>query len=99
MQQNVGHRTKKSMITFFLKPSPHLPAFIEDEQIFNEAHWNAVTKIIETNTGEPLWAALSKRPPTSCYTPGKTRPGGYNKNRKYLPAKFIPGKMDKRAGK
>ena len=99
MQQNVGHQTKKSMITFFLKPSPHLPAFIEDEQIFNEAHWNAATKIIETNTGEPLWAALSKRPPTVVPTAGKTRPGGYSRTGKYLPAKWIPAKSDKRAGK
>ena len=99
MQQSVNHQTKKSMLTFFLKPSPHLPAFIEDEQLFDEAHWNAATKIMETNTGEPLWAALSKRPPTTCSTPGKTRPAGYSRTGKYLPSKYIPSKTDKRAGK
>ena len=99
MQQNVGHQTKKSMLTFFLKPCPHLPAFIEDEQIFDEAHWNAATKIIETNTGEPLWAGLSKRPPTPVTTYGRTRPAGYSRTGKYLPAKWIPTKTDKRAGK
>ncbi len=46
-----------------------------------------------------LFAALSRTPPTSTMTPGKTRPGGYNSNGKYLPSKYIPAKMDKRAGK
>jgi hypothetical protein len=48
---------------------------------------------------EELQAALFRQPPTQCSTPGKMRPGGFNRNGKYLPAKYIPSKMDKRAGK
>jgi hypothetical protein len=47
----------------------------------------------------PLSAALYKRPPTTCSTPGKMRPGGYTKTGKYKPAKYIPSKLDKRVGK
>ena len=46
-----------------------------------------------------LQAALFRQPPTSCSTPGKMRPGGFNRNGKWLPAKYIPSKTDKRAGK
>jgi len=47
----------------------------------------------------PLSAALSKRPPTTCYTKGYTRKAGYTRTGKYKPAKWIPAKTDKRAGR
>ena len=66
---------------------------IEENMKFNkDLGYNEIKKI-------PVFAALSKRPPTNVYTGGRTRPGGYNRNGKYLPAKYIPGKNDKRAGK
>lgn len=87
------------MVAFFLRPSPYATAFIEDEAMSSAAIWDDNSNIMVLPEGEPLWAALSRKPPTTCYTPGKTRPGGYNKAGKYLPSKYIPGKSDKRAGK
>ncbi len=89
----------RPLITFFMKASPHHDRFLEDEAVFASAIWSPVTGVLETDKGEPLWAALYKSPPTSCTTPGKTRPGGYNKSGKYILPKFIPAKTDKRAGK
>jgi hypothetical protein len=75
------------LITAFLQP---YPAHLYPDAISEEV--NQATSLDE------LQAALHRSPPTSCSTPGKTRAGGFNKNGKYLPAKFIPGKIDKRAG-
>jgi hypothetical protein len=81
-------RARRPLITFFLSAYP--ADLYSDEDLFDPGAADSPT---------PLEAALSRTPPTSCSTPGKMRPGGYNKNGKYLPSKYIPGKTDKRAGK
>lgn len=87
------------MMAFFLRPTPFANDFIDDEKQNSSATWNEELGMMVLEGGEPLWAALSKRPPTTCTTPGKTRPAGYNKAGKYLPSKYISSKLDKRAGK
>ena len=54
---------------------------------------------VKVNKKIPVFAALGKKPPTNVWTGGRIRPGGYNRNGKYLPPKSIPGKNDKRQGK
>jgi len=82
---NVG---EKPYLTAFLQPYPiHLYPTVESEE-------NLSYKSLEE-----LQAALSRMPPTLCITPGKLRPGGFNRNGKLLPTKAIPSKSDKRAGK
>jgi hypothetical protein len=99
MEQSTALNEKIPMVAFFLRPSPFAAAFIEDEAASSTATWDEQACLMVLEGGEPLWAALSKRPPTTCGTPGKTRPAGYNKAGKYVPAKWIPAKTDKRAGK
>lgn len=91
--------TSVPMICLFLKPSPFIDSFVADEDISVDADWSESLSIKITHSGLPLWAALYKTPPTTCHTPGKTRPAGYTKAGKWLPSKYIPGKTDKRAGK
>ena len=90
---------KLPMMAFFLRPTPFANDFIDDEKEHSSATWSDELGMMVLEGGVPLWAALSKRPPTTCHTPGKTRPGGWSKTGKYLPTKYIPAKTDKRAGK
>lgn len=99
MQRNECQNMKVPMVVLFLKPSPYSAEFIEDDALLSKATWDDRSSLMVLEEGLPLWAALSKRPPTTCNTPGKTRPAGYNKAGKYLPSKYIPAKTDKRAGK
>lgn len=79
----------RPLITFFLSP---YPAHLYEEDLDEVDSHDIVTL-------EDLQAALYKKPPTACTTPGKTRPAGYSRTGKYLPSKYIPSKIDKRAGK
>ena len=90
---------KLPLVTQFFENSNYLQEFIEDDEMEEKCVICPETGALITHEGVPLWAALFKRPPTSANTPGRQRPGGFNKNGKYLPSKWIPSKMDKRAGK
>ena len=66
---------------------------IEENMKFNrDLGYNEIKKI-------PVFAALSKKPPTNVWTGMRIRPGGYNRNGKWLPSKTIRAKNDKRQGK
>ena len=103
MNSENHHSSAKSLglppILFFLQPSPHWELFIEEDAFEAKCTYDEDLQMNFTENGLPLWAALSKTPPTSIHTLGKTRPGGYSRSGKLLPSKFIPGKTDKRAGK
>jgi hypothetical protein len=86
-------------ISFFFKPNPFHLEYVEEDDIRSRALYDVHNKTLVDESGVPLWATLSKKFPTSVYTLGKTRPAGYSRTGKYLPSKYIPGKMDKRSGK
>lgn len=82
----------------FFSSSIDIEFFLQDELLDNKMSFDE--KLGYNTLGKlPAFAALYKKPPTTCYTPGKTRPGGYTRSGKYKPAKYIPGKQDRRAGK
>jgi len=90
-----GSNEKKPLMAFFLQPFPSSIYQKDDDMVFNP-----VLKINETNQCVPLFAmARSAKPPTSCNTPGHTIKSGYTPSGKYKPSKYVPGKMDKRAGR
>lgn len=91
--------TKVPAIALFLKPSPFVDAFIEDEISAEKLQWSEEMNLMVDQDGNPAWEAVTKRPPTTCTTPGKTRPAGYSRTGKWLPSKWIPSKTDKRVGK
>jgi len=92
----IGSNEKKPLMAFFLQPFPSsIYNKKDDDMVFNP-----ILKINETNQGVPLFTmARSAHPPTSCSTPGHTIKSGYTPSGKYRPSKYVPGKMDKRAGK
>ena len=62
--------------------------------------FNPILKINENAQGIPMFTfARSSKPPTSCSTPGHTVKSGYTPSGKWKPSKYVPSKMDKRAGK
>ena len=92
---NIEIYEKKPLISFFLQPFPSW-IYQKDENMV----YNTMLKINETNQGVPLFTmARSAKPPTSCNTPGHTIKSGYTSTGKYKPSKYMPSKMDKRAGK
>jgi hypothetical protein len=91
----IGSNEKKPLMAFFLQPFPSSIYKKDDDMVFNP-----ILKINETNQGVPLFTmARTSTPPTSCSTPGHTVKAGYSSTGKYKPAKYMPSKMDKRAGK
>jgi hypothetical protein len=79
---------QKSYLFAFLQPYPvHLYSEDEAEEYYQYKSLNE------------LQAGLFRRPPTSCSTAGKMRPGGFNRSGKLVPSKWIPQKTDKRSGK
>jgi hypothetical protein len=91
----VGSNEKKPLMAFFLQPFPSSIYQKDDDMVFNP-----VLKINETPQGVPLFTmARSSHPPTSCTTPGHTVKSGFTPSGKYKPSKYMPSKMDKRAGK
>ena len=82
-----------------LSPMPNVSDFKEMEIFFENSHFDGNVLMNINAMGMPLYAALSKTPPTTCTTPGKTLPAGYTKTGKYKPSRWTPSKTDKRAGK
>ena len=95
MTEVVKLHENRPLVTFFLQKFP-ADLYPDDVDQFN---YDAAKLMNLTVDGLPLYCALSKTPPTNIFTAGHTRAGGYSRTGKYLPTKFIPGKMDKRAGK
>jgi len=86
---------KKPLMAFFLQPFPSSIYQKDDDMVFNP-----VLKINETPKGVPLFTmARMSLPPTSCNTPGHMVKAGYTSSGKWRPARAVPRKSDKRAGK
>jgi len=73
--------------------------YMSDDELFENATFSVDRKINIGSNGIPLHCGLFKTPPTSCSTPGKMLPGGFTKDGKWKSARYVQGKMDKRAGK
>ncbi|CAN5443822.1 hypothetical protein BH09SUM1_BH09SUM1_20140 [soil metagenome] len=85
------------LMTHFLQPYPASPCQeqAEAEGIYSEKHL-----LNMTSEGVPLFlGGRSSSPPTSTMTPGHTIKAGYTSTGKWKPSKWMPSKMDKRAGK
>jgi hypothetical protein len=93
---NFVSQENKPLMAFFLQPFPASIYTADEESVFNP-----ILNMNETLQGIPLFiaAARTSKPPTSCSTPGHTIKSGYTPSGKWKPAKFVPGKTDKRAGK
>ena len=99
MKNTVSDDKKMPALFYFMTPCPLVKEFIKDEQLFSLAEFSNERMLNINSAGMPLYCALSKTPPTSCYTPGKYVPGGYTPSGKYKQGHNTQGKMDKRAGK
>lgn len=77
------------------------PVLIEDEtaEFDQGASFDPDLNLWIDSNGTPLWRARYRRPPTRCYTKGRTIPAGYTASGKYKSSKYRPGKTDKRSGK
>jgi hypothetical protein len=78
---------------------PNIEQYKVYEQVFTDSTYDKNISMNITKEGIPLYAALSKSPPTTCTTPGKMIPSGYTKTGKYKASRWTTSKTDKRAGK
>ena len=85
---------KAPILLNFITEIPFDLSGIQDEGAF----YDPARQLCTDESGEVVWS-LGRKPYTNCYTAGRVRPAGYNKNNKYVPRKFIPGKSDRRSGK
>lgn len=67
---------------------------MDEEMIFDSDR-----EIWMDKAGAPLYAARATRPYTNVTTTAHTIKGGYTPSGNYKPAKVVPSKTDKRAGK
>ena len=82
----------------FFSSSIDIEVFLQDELLDNKMSFDE--KLGYNTLGKmPAFAALYKKPPTNCVTPGRMRPGGYTRSGKIRPPKYIHPKTDRRAGK
>ena len=90
--------TDKPFLNRFRQPASSDDGGDGDEP---ELYYSLDKKLSVTLEGEIAWSALSRRYPTSVYTKGRRRKGGWTRGKKprYRPSKWISGKTDRRAGK
>ena len=77
----------------------YLDECIEAEEDELNSNYNKDLQVMVGRDNLPLWMTRTKKIPTSTHTPGKTLPSGYTRSGKWKPSKYVPSKMDKRAGK
>lgn len=88
--------TQQPLIVNFLQPYPFTQVHDIDP---DGAHYDQARQLNVDPDGRPLYCNRSKLPPTLVTTPGRTLPSGYTPSGKWKPAKYMPSKMDRRAGK
>ena len=76
----------------------HLQPLMANPFALDDFLYDAARRINISPEGE-IACARASRPYTSALTPGHTIPSGYTPSGKWRPSKYVPGKMDKRAGK
>lgn len=87
---------RRPLIAYFLQPYP----FTSDDHIEPVgARYDPVRQLNVDADGAPLYCSPTKRFPTACSTPGHSVPSGYTRTGKWKPAKYVPAKSDRRAGR
>lgn len=88
------------LVLNFMKESPFWRQFAAEIDGEQHVRYDEELQLNVCADGTPVaLPILFGRTPTSAYTPGRTRPGYRNKNGKWLPSKWIPGRTDRRAGR
>lgn len=64
-----------------------------------QLHFDEKEQVNLFEDGSLSWFGVSKKIYTNTGTPGHTIPAHYTKSNKYVLAKHVPGKTDRRAGK
>lgn len=72
--------------------------YMLDDELFENATFSVDQKINIHVSGIPLYCTRTKSPPTSAISPGHMIQGGYTPSGKYKTARYVPPKLDKRAG-
>ena len=98
--KNLSGKNKKKFPGFlnFFSDSIDMNYFIEEENLENKMIYNPEKGYNEIDN-LPAFATLRKKYPTLTTTNGRIRPAGYNNKGKWVPAKVIRTKQDRRAGK
>lgn len=90
---------KLPRILAYTQNCPHIDQFALEYAELDQASYDKDRKLSICADGTPLYASRTPKMPTNCGTPGHTLPSGYTPSGKYKPAKYVPYKSDKRAGK
>lgn len=88
--------THQPLIVKFLQPYPYAQACDVES---DGAHYDQARQLNVDADGRPLYCNRTRLPPTLVTTPGRVLPSGYTRTGKWKPAKSMPAKMDRRAGK
>ena len=91
-----GTSELRPLISYFLATYPYGP---DDHDFPAGTEFCEIRQLSVLPDGAPVYASRSKSPPTSTMTPGHTLPAGYTRAGNWKPAKYMPAKMDKRAGR
>lgn len=94
-----SHPRRMPKVLLFVQPCTLIEGFVQSEQFDQQASYDVERQISFLPDGVPLYCARYPTPPTTTLTPGHTIPAGYTSTGKYKPAKYVPSKYDKRAGK
>ncbi len=89
-------KTHQPLIVNFLQPYPYDQAC---DEATDGAHYDQARQLNVDADGQPLYCNRLRLPPTLVTTPGRVLPSGYTRSGKWKPAKSMPTKMDRRAGK
>lgn len=89
-------RRSQPLIVQFLQPYPYAR---ECDTDLDGVHYDHERQLNVDADGHPLYCNRTRLPPTLVTTPGRVLPSGYTRSGKWKPAKSVPAKMDRRAGK
>ena len=83
---------------FLMNFKQEVPCF-DPEDVLDEDTYSEELQMRVLPDGRPVWNALSRKYPTSCWTAGHRTKSGYTKKGKWKSSRYIKGKTDKRGGK
>jgi len=101
MMRHSENQTSRPLpkVLLYVSPCPLIDDFETSRRLEEAAAYDAALQMSVFADGSPLYCVRYPTPPTATITPGHTIPAGYTSTGRYKPAKFVPSKTDKRAGK